>query len=149
MAIDLGPIGSVLAYDRRGRIVSTTDWLVRHDALGRACLVDFYAMEREGRIMAVVRDPEAIGAGTWPQWLSEHWEWRVEVGQDGMIAAIVHRQSNARVDRAALLAEVERRVEAARGVPINASDLLGSPLRPLVYRNGALRPVETEVEVPL
>lgn len=122
--------------------------------------------ERQGYVnrggaWVVDDDPPVVGAGTWPEFLgpAAH-DFRVDVrpgakGGTHKVRGLIHATSGHRRDRAALVAEVERRVRVATearearraarrataggapptdaidGVEVDVGDLFGGPDRPL------------------
>ena len=132
----------LIAYDAAGNIVGVLDYWVRYDetkpdrpVLG---LVDFAAMEAAGMDVspAVWNVDTAVGSKVWPEFLGDAFgEFRVElVGPPGKkrIAALVHKGTGHRRERADVEAEIERRIaEAPDGTPADIRDLVGGPGRPL------------------
>lgn len=130
-------LSMLLAYDADGNVVGTLDHVVARDADGNVLgLVDFEAHELAGGEMTDVWSVEdAKGSKSWPEWLGGRaGEFRVElVGPPGAkrIAALVHKRSGVRRDRAVLDAAVAARIAAAGGAPADIADLVGGPNRPL------------------
>lgn len=148
-------ICSLLAYDADGNVIATLDHVVARDDQGHAIgLIDFAAHEAAGGHLTDVWQVEhAAGSGTWPEWLSMRaHDFRVEVGPDKRIAALVHKTSGHRRERAAIEAAIEQRMAATRAdweahqpvgpngtavaagdpPPTDIRDLVGGPDRPLV-----------------
>lgn len=131
-------LGSLLAYDVDGAVIATLDYLVQYADDGTALgVVDFAAHEEAGGELTdiwTVPDP-AVGSKVWPEWLSGAAHgFRVElVGPPGAkhIGALVHKASGYRRERAALEAEIGKRIKAAKGAPADIRDLVGGPGRPL------------------
>jgi len=128
----------LLAYDSAGEVVGTLDYVVVSDpdtgeTLG---LVDFAAHEEAGAELSDIWTVSgAVGSKTWPEWLGGRaHDFRVElVGPPGRkrIAALVHKTSGHRRERAQVEAAIARRIEAAGGHPADIRDLVGGPDRPL------------------
>ncbi len=133
--------GMLLAYDEAGEIVATLDHLVAYDEAGDPLgLVDFAAHEEAGGeltdVWTVAGDGLTIkGSKVWPEWLgSRAHDFRVELeGPAGAkrIAALVHRESGHRRERAAVEQAIADRIRAAGDRPADIRDLVGGPDRPL------------------
>ncbi len=141
-------LSMLVAYDAAGEVVATLDYVVQYDEtkpdrppLG---LVDFETQEIAGASLSEVWNvSNAVGSGTWPEWLgTQALGFRVELrpgpqGGTPKIRALVHKQSGHRRERAAINAEMARRLadsteRDSRGLPVvHVSDLLGSPEKPL------------------
>ncbi|MHB8958473.1 MAG: hypothetical protein ACYDAN_02490 [Candidatus Limnocylindrales bacterium] len=133
----------LLAYDADGNVVGTLDYVVARDDEGNVTgLVDFAAHEAAGGDMTDVwvvdmGDPAhpVRGSKVWPEWLGgQAHAFRVELeGPPGgkRIAALVHKASGHRRERAALEAAIADRVAKAAGQPADIRDLVGGPDRPL------------------
>ncbi len=130
-------IGSLLAYDVNGDIIATLDHLVARDAGGNVLgLVDFSAIEEAGRELTEVWTVSgAVGSKVWPEWLGGRAHaYRVELeGEPGRkrIAALVHRDTAERRERAAIEAAIAERIAAAGEGPVDLRDIVGGPDRPL------------------
>lgn len=153
-------IGMLLAYDASGDIVATLDYAVQYaDDEDRTPLglVDFAAHEEAGgELTDVWNVSNATGSKVWPEWLgSRAHDFRVElVGPPGRkrIAALVHKASGHRRERAVIEAEIGKRVKAAKGEPADIRDLVGGPDRPLHIDDqgrNAPRPKATRPKLPL
>ena len=127
----------LLAYDASGNVVATLDHLVARDDAGNvAGLVDFSAYEAAGREMTEVWNVGgAVGSKVWPEWLGARaHEFRVELeGPPGRksIAALVHRTSGHRRERADIESVIAGRMSAAADAPADIRDVVGGPDRPL------------------
>ena len=152
--------GMLLAYDAAGAVVATLDYAVQYaDDPDRTPLglVDFAAHEDAGGDLTDIwTASNATGSKTWPEWLgSRAHDFRVElVGPAGRkrIAALVHKTSGYRRERAALEAEIDRRIQAAGDAPADIRDLVGGPDRPLHLDDqgrNAVRPVVVRPNLPL
>lgn len=141
-------IGSLIAYDTNGDVVATLDYVVRYDdsperrPLG---LVDFASHEASGgRLRDIWHVSSAVGSGVWPEWLGVRvYDFRVELESGTKrIAALVHKQSGYRRERASVEAAIEQRIAEARGGhPADIRDLVGGPERPLILdENGRGKP---------
>ena len=129
-------IGPLLAYDATGNIVATLDSMVARDADGNVTgLIDFAAHEAaDGEHTDIWSVSDATGAKTWPEWLGGRaHDFRVELaGPPGHkhIAALIHRESGHRRERAAIeaaIAAVEPDAAGARDI----RHIVGGPTRPL------------------
>lgn len=135
----------LLAYDAAGEVTATLDYLVQYaDDPDRTPLglVDFAAHEEAGgELTDIWIVSNAAGSKTWPEWLgSRAHDFRVElVGPPGRkrIAALVHKASGHRRERAAIEAAIDARSAAAterdsRGKPmVDIRDIVGGPDVPL------------------
>ncbi len=127
-------LSAMLAYDAAGNVVATMDYAVAKDAQGQVIgLVDFEYYELAGQLDKVwIQPSQAVGSGTWPEWLgSRAHEFRVQLGADGRIAALIHRQSQHRRDRSAIVAAAAARVAAPGPFGVDLRDVLGGPTAPL------------------
>lgn len=127
-------LSMLLAYDADGNVVATLDHMVARDPDGNVIgLIDFAAHEHAGGRLRDVWDVSgAAGSGTWPEWIGARaYDFRVEIA-DGRIAALVHRQSGQRRERAKIEAAIAKRIALAKGDPADLRDLVGGPGRPLV-----------------
>lgn len=137
-------LGMLLAYDAAGNIIGTLDHLVQHDENGKAGLVNFAAHEDAGGEMTSVWTVAgAAGSKVWPEWLgSAAHGFRVELeGPSGhkRIAALVHKESGYRRERAALEEKIQERIYTAgkKGATADIRDLVGGPDRPIkLTKNG-------------
>lgn len=129
---------SLIAYDANGDVVATLDHVVAKDSEGRVVgLVDFEAQELSGgELTDIWQVSGATGSKTWPEWIGPRiYDFRVElVGLPGRkrITSLVHKVSGFRRERAAIEAEIARRIAEADGKPADIRDLVGGPERPLV-----------------
>lgn len=113
---------SLLAYDAEGNVVATCGHMVIKDEDGKVIgLVDFAAHEEAGgRLRDIWENDQAVGSGTWPEWLggaAHHFTVELDPspGQArAKIAALVHKKSGHRRERAVIEAEIERRHEEKR-----------------------------------
>jgi hypothetical protein len=127
----------LLAYDAAGEVIGTLDYLVRYDAEGRALgLVDFAAHEEEGgEHTDIWRVSGAKGSKVWPEWLGgQAHAFRVELtGPAGRkrIAALIHKVSGHRRERATVEAAIRARILEAGDGPADIRDLVGGPDRPI------------------
>ena len=153
-------IGMLLAYDAAGDVIATLDYMVQYaDDADRTPLgiVDFVAHEDAGgELTDIWTVSNATGSKTWPEWLgSRAHDFRVElVGPPGRkrIAALVHKTSGHRRERAALEAAIAARIAAAGDQPADIRDLVGGPDRPLHLDDqgrNAPRPKTTRPNLPL
>lgn len=128
----------LLAYDADGAVVATLGHLVARDADGNATgLIDFAAHEDNGGEHADIwQVSNATGSKTWPEFLGGRaHDFRVELdGPPGRkrIAALVHKTSGYRRERAAIEAAIEA-VEPDRWTDaIDLRSVVGGPQRPLM-----------------
>lgn len=140
-------LAPLIAYDAGGNITSTIDVLVARDPSGKAIgLYDFEEAERQGiKLRQFWEVPNAVGSGTWPEWLDAERirEFRVELdhSQPLRIRRLVHPSGHVR-HRDRIEAEIQRRHQAevrklgartveVQPVTVDLRDLLGGPGRPL------------------
>ncbi len=158
--------GMVLAYDADGNVVGTLDHMVQYaDDADRTPLglVDFMGHEEAGGDMTAVWVVDSgdsthpvKGSKAWPEYLgSRAHDFRVELeGPPGRkrIAALVHKDSGHRRERAAIEAAIADRIAAAGDQPADIRDLVGGPDRPMFLddrgRTG-VRPKATRPSLPL
>lgn len=143
----------LLAYDAAGNIVATLDYMVARNEHGEVIgLVDFAAHEEGGGRLREVWDVAgAVGSGTWPEFLGgQAHAFRADVA-GGRIAALVHRDSGHRRERAAIEAAIrDRRAATEEGVPVDLRDIVGGPQRPLqLDEQGQNRPPQSSVRPTL
>lgn len=129
-------LSMLLAFDADGNIVATLDHVVARDAEGNVVgLIDFGAHEAAGgEHTDIWTVSSAAGSKVWPEWLGGRaHDFRVEKeGPAGQrrIAALVHRESGHRRERAAIEAAI-----AAVGSDQNGAKdirhIVGGPGRPL------------------
>lgn len=124
-------MGMLLAYDASGAVVATLDYSVVLDADGHVVgMWDFEATESAGPLTAIWTVSNASGSGTWPEYLGQQAHaFRAIRGSDGRIAALIHKTSGFRRDRAAIQAAI-----AAAPVINGVKDLraiVGGPNRPI------------------
>lgn len=131
-------LAMLLAYDAAGNVIATLDYLVARDERDVVVgLVDFEAHERAGGEMTDVWVVGgADGSGTWPEWLGAGAQsFRVVLdGPPGQrrIAALEHRTSGHRRERADVETAIAVRIAAAGEEPADIRDLVGGPGRPLL-----------------
>lgn len=140
---------SLIAYDAQGDIVGTLDHMVAKDENGDVIgLIDFAAHEAVGgRLRDIWENSQAVGSGTWPEWLGGRaYDFTVELDPNpgparARIKALVHKQSGHRRERAAIEAAITDRVQKANGKPADIRDLVGGPNAPLLLDGeGKTRP---------
>jgi hypothetical protein len=126
----------LLAYDAGGRVVATLEHMVAKNDHGDVVgLIDFAAHEAAGgEHTDIWQVSTATGSKVWPEWLGGRaHDFRVELaGPPGAkhIAALVHRESGHRRERAAIeaaIAAVEPDETGARDI----RHIIGGPTRPL------------------
>lgn len=131
----------LLAYDTDGNVVATLDHMVARDEAGDVVgLIDFAVHEAAGGEHTDIwrlshSDHVVKGSKVWPEWLGiRAHDFRVELeGPPGgkRIAALVHRTSGHRRERAAIdaaIAAVEPDQTGARDI----RHIVGGPIRHLV-----------------
>lgn len=150
---------ALLAYDSAGAVVATLDHVVARDPDGNVTgLIDFGAHEANGgKLRDIWSVSNATGSGTWPEWLgSTAHDFTVEF--DGKhIAALVHKTSGHRRERAVIEAAIALAPEVMLPDGRLAKDLrstVGGPGKPLTLdENGrtAQRPANagTPAHLPL
>ncbi len=140
---------SLLAYDDDGNVIATLDHMVARDADGNVVgLIDFDAHETAGGEHTDIWQVEgAKGSKTWPEWLGAgaH-DFKVELeGKTGKkrLAALVHKESGHRRERADIDARIADRVAKAKpGQAVDIRDIVGGPDRPLaLHSTGATKGV--------
>lgn len=140
----------LIAYDENGDVVATLDHMVARDEDGNVVgLVDFESHEEaDGSLTDVWQVGNAVGSGTWPEWIgSKAYEFKVE-REGKRIKALVHKQSGHRREKAAVKAAINERIKAANGAPADIRDIVGGPDRPLLIDDeGRTRPRQ-KVERP-
>jgi hypothetical protein len=132
----------LLAYDADGNVIATLSYLLQYDAAGVPLgFVDFTGHEEAGLSHTEIwtvdsgsPDRPVKGSKVWPEWLAGRaQDYRVELaGEPGhkRIAALVHKKSGHRRERAAIeaaIAAVEPDANGARDI----RHLVGGPDRPL------------------
>jgi len=127
----------LLAYDAGLVVVGTLSHCVARDEAGHVIgLIDFVAHEAaDGEHTDIWVVSNATGSKVWPEWLgSAAHAFRVELeGPPGRkrIAALVHRESGHRRERA----EIEAAIDAVEPDPATGArdirHLVGGPTRPL------------------
>lgn len=107
----------LIAWNDGGEVVATLDHLVRVEDGTVIGLVDFAAHERAGgRLRDVWTVSNAVGSGTWLEWLSESaHDFTVELDPNpsparARIKALVHKKSGHRRERASIEAAIAERV---------------------------------------
>ena len=124
----------LIAYDSDGNVIATLDHMVARDSDGNVTgLIDFAAHEDAGGKMRDIWGVEdAVGSGTWPEWIgAKAHDFTVEL-QGKQIKALVHKASGHRRERATVEAAVAARIKAAGEQPADLRDVLGGPQRPLI-----------------
>ena len=130
-------LAMLLAYDSAGAVVATLDYLVARDAEGNVTsLIDFAAHEEAGgEHIDIWQVSNATGSKVWPEWLgSRAHEFQVELaGPPGgkYIAALVHKVSGRRRERAAIEAAIAAVKSDASGSR-DLRDIVGGPGSPLI-----------------
>lgn len=127
-------LSMLLAYDAAGNVIATQAYMVAHDAAGNVLgLIDFEAHEMAGGSLTDIWiQSGAAGSGTWPEWIGgQALSFRVEVGPDKRISALVHGKSGFRRERAAIEAAIRSAPVADNGAR-DIRAIVGGPNRPLV-----------------
>ena len=130
--------GMLVAYDAAGVIIATTSFAVSRDDDGNVLgVVDFQAHEDAGGDnLAIWKVGSAVGSKVWPEGLggSAH-QFRVELaGPAGNkhIAALIHKDSGHRRERAAAIPGKVRLDDQGRNAPPRPKS--NRPALPLVAR---------------
>lgn len=113
---------SLIAYDSSSNVVATLDHMVAKDNDGNVIgLVDFAAHEDAGgRLRDIWEQSNAVGSGTWPEWLGgAAYAFKVELDPNpgkarARIKALVHKKSGHRRERAAIEAAIAERHNEAK-----------------------------------
>lgn len=127
-------LGMLIAYDAAGNVVATLDYMVAKDAAGNVVgLIDFEGHEQAGgKLRDVWNVAGATGSATWPEWIGGRaHDFAVELDATKRIAALVHKDSGHRRERAALdaaMAAVEPQEDGAKDI----RHLVGGPGAALV-----------------
>jgi len=130
-------LSMLLAYNASGTVVATLDYVVSRDDEGNVVgLVDFAAHEEAGgEHTDIFVVSNATGSKVWPEWLGGRaHDFTVELaGPSGgkHIAALVHRTSGHRRERATVEANIALRIAVYDPEPADIRDLVGGPDRPL------------------
>ncbi len=125
-------VAMLLGYDAAHAVIATLDYCLARDDAGEVIgLIDFEAHEAAGGAMTDIWNvSNAAGSGTWPEFLGAgaH-DFRVEIGPDGRIAALVHKVSGFRRERVAIQAAIDATpiIDGARDIRA----IVGGPHRPL------------------
>lgn len=139
-------LSMLLAYNAEGRVVATLDYMVACDSDGTPRgLVDFEAVEDAGDIKQAWNVENAVGAGTWPEWLGARaHEFRVEVDptETRRIRRLTHVGGRPRHkddtptpgsghvrERVQVEQAIADRIAQAKGEPADIRDLVGGPER--------------------
>jgi hypothetical protein len=137
--------GMLLAYDDDGNVIAWLDYMVIYDETPERNpigLADFLGHEEQGKPFeladgGVWHVEGAAGSKPWPEYLAGSvMQMRVEKeGKPGSrrIAALVHRKTRKRRDRAKIEARIERVMKRAakRGEPADLRAIVGGPTRPV------------------
>ena len=152
-------LSMLVAYDGAGNVIATLDHVVARDDKGEvAGLVDFAVHEENGGEHTDIWSVDgAAGSKVWPEWLGARaHDFRVELnGPPGhkRIAALIHKTSGRRRERAAIEAAIERRrAGTPKGQPLDLRDIVGGPDRPLPLDDegrDAIRPDPARPTLPL
>ena len=126
----------LLFYDAEGTVVGTLDYMVQYDDDGKPLgLVDFEAHELAGgSLREIVEVSDAVGAGTWPEWLGTRaHDFKVGLrpgpkGGSHKIAHLEHSKSGHKRVRA----DVESSLSTAlagkgKGDTVHVSHIVGGP----------------------
>jgi len=113
-------------------------------------LVDFEAHEEAGgKFRQIWNVAQAAGSTTWPEWIGPRaHDFTVEL--DGQrIAALVHKKSGHRRERAEIEAVIEDRIQKANGKPADIRDVVGGPNRPLLLDENGRTKARTKAKRPV
>jgi len=113
---------SLVAWNADGEVVGTLEHLVARDTEGNAVgLVDFEAHESAGgSLKDVWVHSNAVGSGTWPEWLGTRaHDFKVELHDSpaparARIAVLIHKTSGIRRERVAIEAAIQARIDVKR-----------------------------------
>ena len=148
---------SLLAWNAAGEIVATLAHMVAQDENGNVIgLVDFEAHNAAGgRLRDVWEVSDATGSDTWPEWLGgAAYDFTVELDPNprnarARIAALVHKKSGHRRERAEIEAVIEDRIQKANGKPADIRDVVGGPNRPLLLDENGRTKARTKAKRPV
>lgn len=144
----------LLAYNEDGDVVATLDYLVSYDpdtgdALG---LVDFEAVEEAGRPLTDVWEAsDAVGSGTWPEWIGTAAHDFKVTRSGGKIIRLTHRKSKAKRSRAEVKKAIAAAIRESEGPP-NITAIVGSPVQSLMLDadgQPAIREKARRTDLPL
>jgi hypothetical protein len=142
----LSPFAAVLIWDADGNVTGTVEFLVQTMPDDSVQVVDLVAHDEAGTLGDIIDAPDAAGMGAFPLFIgSRAHEYRVDVAAGkvtaGKVTALVHRSNGNRIERDEVEARVEARLAEAEGdEPVNLTDVIGSPFRPLhLTLDGKLR----------
>ncbi len=127
-------LSMLIAYDVDGNVVGTIDYMVANNENGDAVgLIDFEAHEKSGGSMTDIwQVGNAVGSGTWPEWVGGRaHDFKVE-RQGKKIMALVHKQSGHKRERVVVESAIQDRIKRAKGEPADIRDLVGGPDKPLI-----------------
>ena len=126
-------LSMLLAYNAAGEIVATLEHMVAREAGEVIGLIDFAAHEQAGgKLRDIWNASDAVGSGTWPEWIGARaHDFTVEI-DGGRIVALIHKESGHRRERAVIEAAVAKRITDAKGESVDLRDLLGGPNRALL-----------------
>lgn len=131
----------LLAYDATGAVVATLGHMVARDDGGNVVgLVDFAAHEDAGGSLTDIwRVSNAVGSGTWPEWLGAqaHAFSVVLDPQTKRITQLIHKTSGFRRVRAQIEAAIAAAPPDANGVR-DIRAIVGGPQRPLALDNNGM-----------
>lgn len=170
--------GMLISYDEDGNVLATCDYQNVYDpdtldpigetdylyaeghgvpnspTFGTVETFDIILDKKTGKERFVLRDSQPCkGSKVWPECLGGRAiEFRVELaGPPGnkRIAALVHKQSGHRRERAEIEAKIMARIEEAHGKPADIRDLVGGPDRPLkLDEDGKTKPRPQPTPIP-
>jgi len=131
--------GVLIAYDKDHHVIGTLEYLVQYDtdeAQTPLGLVRFDIHEENGGEATDIWSHDgAKGSKVWPEYLGARaHDFRVELeGPAGgkRIAALVHKASGHRRERAAIESAIADRIAKANGGPADIRDLVGGPTNAL------------------
>jgi hypothetical protein len=164
-------IGMLVAYDASGVIVATLSHMVQTDEEGEVVgMVDFFAAEAGGtRLIEVWRISNAVGSGTWPEWLGsqahmfkvirdpshphpirelEHVGRRETIDERGQRISAIPASGHRRI-RSDVESAVDARLKQALrdgAAKVDIRDIAGLPDQPLQLRDdGTTKPKRARV----
>jgi len=150
-------LSMLVFWNDAGEVVGTLSTLMVRNENGEVVgHVDFEAVEDSGgRIRELCDISTAAGGGAWPEWLEgKAHDFTVELDPNpsparARIAALVHKKSGHRRERADIEAAIAERIQKANGKPADIRDVVGGPNRPLLLDEDGRTKARTKAKRPV